>query len=64
MEAGHLHTQIAKQVEREFAATGPTLRIACVYGGHVKLRSSCRLAFMTSSILAVFATYLHIHRQS
>ena len=55
---------MAKQVEREFAATGPTLRTACVYGGHVKLRSSCRLAFMTSSILAVFATYLHIHRQS
>ena len=25
--------ELAKQVEREFAATGPTLRTACVYGG-------------------------------
>lgn len=25
--------ELAKQVEREFAATGPTLKTACVYGG-------------------------------
>lgn len=27
--------ELAKQVEREFAATGPTLRTACVYGGEL-----------------------------
>lgn len=25
--------ELAKQVEREFAATGPSLKTACVYGG-------------------------------
>ena len=28
--------ELAKQVEREFAATGPLLKTACVYGGEVQ----------------------------
>ena len=33
--------ELAKQVEREFAATGPTLRTACVYGGKTSKFKLC-----------------------
>lgn len=36
--------ELAKQVEREFAATGPTLKTACVYGGELLLQSYARFA--------------------
>lgn len=39
--------ELAKQVEREFAATGPTLRTACVYGGTTSTQQSCKVCLCT-----------------
>lgn len=40
--------ELAKQVEREFAATGPTLRTACVYGGKTSTQQQSKICLCTS----------------
>ena len=45
--------ELAKQVEREFAATGPTLRTACVYGG-----MSLAVTLVTTLLACSLSMYL------
>lgn len=52
--------ELAKQVEREFAATGPRLKTACVYGGDTGFSLSYMLECTPQ-----LSCYMHLaHNQS